>query len=210
MPNSWIAPPGVIYGCKLRVEPGLSLTLEKGKVVTPNSYAIEISEDVRGAILVRPATSVNRMDYVALCATEGGASIRYICGEETDDVLNQMPKLLQSGVMLAKLFVTYPTAGPESVYIYHSMPARGEPIIRGLRSTTIPDGVRKTFVFQAPCPDGYSLYLRVYGISQRDGIDYVMEQAFDLDGPVTRVTFDEAPPSRADISADVYAGSVRL
>ena len=176
-------------------------------MATPNGYFVEILEDIASAVAVPPAHSANRMDYLALMSEEHSASIQYLIGEESDDVLDQMPKVLRSGVLLAKVYVTYPTLSRDSVYIYRAMPSKGEQFLQAIRPTTLSDWVATDFIFPVRCAAGYAMKIKVYGVIQTEVEDY---QILSYGSESTTVRFNEQIPPGADIIADVYAGLINV
>lgn len=211
-PGSWVSTPGVISGCKVKIDSGLQVVVEPGKFTALNGWTAEIVTELASGVRVIPASGADRRDYIAAVIDSGGVVIqRFVDEDPTSNPLNQYPKLLKSGIMLAKLLVKYPTVGKDSIYVYQAVPITGEKTVPTVRPITIPDGSVTRFVFPYNIPADYSLGLTVGGVEQSEDGDYMRSHVTAPDGKTyTVVEFDEPPFPNADIRADIYLGKINI
>lgn len=207
LPTPWISPPGVVRGCEVSIGSGLEIHVNPGKFVTLNGYSVEVLDPIATGAYVPVSDGQTRRDYVVALVHKNSVVFRHMKDVAEVDPLNQNPKGLAQGIALAKLFVTYPTASPSSIYVYNAVPVRGEGLVRTFSPLTIPDGVKTSFLFPFKVPAAYCMEIMVGGIPQTEGAHYTRTLVTAQDGSTnTIVTFDEAPASVLTIIANIYLG----
>lgn len=210
-PNSWVSSPGVIRGCAVSIDTDLRLHVDGGKLFTLNGYAADIPYILRNVAIVPPAVSASRRDLLAATVENDGLSFHYLVGDSSNYPLNQFPVLLRSGVVLAKLYVTYPTISKDSIYVYNAIPILGEGVVSNCRAMSVPDGNRLDFLFPFKCAPMYAMNINVCGVPQSENRDYTVSYVLSIDGEEhTLIHFNEPLCQGVDVSADIYCGKVAL
>jgi len=209
--SAWVSNPGVISGCEVFIHDGIYIGVKPGKLSLLNGYSVDIKATMFKVARVQP-TEVNRTDYVVAKVRHEALYFHCIKGDSLPDTWDHLPVVLKNGVLLAKLFVSAPLVGSESITVYNVFPVMGESQVNGCRPLTYPDGIIRRFTLPFQVNTGYAVDLRVYGIPQTEGEDFLVHNEIQPGGKVLTVLefIHEAPGPGADISARLYLGKVKI
>lgn len=209
--SSWCTYPGVISGCEVYIDRGLQVVVRPGKIALLNGYTVEILREIRDVGRVLPTLAHNRTDYVVAEVNGNSLYFRVIRGVESSDPVDHTPLSLQNGVLLSKLYVTYPCLSAKSIYSYNVLPVVGENLCFNFKPIGTFDGINNKALFPFKITPGYSMDLTVFGVGQTEGIDYSLREEETTGGQVYTVAeFTEPLAKDAELSADIYLGKIKL
>lgn len=209
--NSWCTYPGVISGCEVYIDRGLQAVVKPGKLATLNGYTVEILSEVRDVGRILPTLEHNRTDYIVAEINGSSLYFRVIRGIESADPVDHTPVTLKNGILLAKLYVTYPCLSSKSIYVYNSLPVVGEDLCFNIKPIGTFDGVTNKALLPFKITPGYSLDLEVFGVGQTEGVDYLLREEETTGGQIyTVIEFIEAIPANAELNASLYLGKIKI
>lgn len=209
--HPWIEYPGVISGCEVYKGDGLELCIAPGRLSFTNGFSAKVTHPIEGKLRVVPPAGFNRLDYLVCRVREGSLDFILEQGNETNNSRHHNPRIMNDGILLAKVYVVYPCLGNESVFVYNIMPVKGEVSSFSFRPFDVPDGVKTSFRLSLPIKAEFGTRISVAGVPQDQFEDYTISDWMSPWGEyLSQINFDEAPGEGAEILAKVYTGKVRL
>jgi len=115
------------------------------------------------------------------------------------------------GIILARILVVPPCIGKESIFVYNTLPHKGERILKSYRPLSYPDGIEKVFKLPVKIESEFGCKVVCAGVPQDEFTDFTIGVWIGEDGEeYSSIVFTDAPGNGIDIIVKTYIGKIRL
>lgn len=201
--STWIGDPGVVSGCGVRIHDRVWINILSGRLSFPNSRSATIKHEIINACKIPVEPGIYYVEAVV-----GPAGVTFNCRKGTLSVTKPNGSLLKGQpdmVPLARI-----RWDGKMAQVFEHVDTTEDHLVGFRNVFPAPDGDTSKFFLAETVYANQALDLRVAGVAQVEGEDYVIRPEVGPDGKYISIIefLNEVPAAGTDITARIYLGRV--